>query len=217
MAKNPFFAKGKESTVYIKIEDLIYKAKGEIISNFQKDALFFFAKCSFKDLKTNKNPSSNQIYIQIYCNKDCKNYFKNFEESEINWFINRYDNSTYIPLNSFLPKTSPSLKNDFAPFIGVKEVKKANRGEINFKIFTNKKKNSFAYFHINIPTWLWKSDYFPYSFSNQSSCATHPCFKYIYTSPSFKKREIASGKEESINLIKDINISIEKRYLKVFR
>ncbi len=212
--KNPFFAKGKDSTIYIKTEDLIYKTKGEIISNFQKNALFFFAKCYFKDLNTNKTPSLNQGYIQIYCDKDCKNYFKNFEESEINWFINRYDSSTYFSVNSFLPKISPSLKDDFAFFTGVKEIKKANKGEIDFKIFTNKRRSAFAYFHVNIPSWLWKSDYFSYSFSNKSSCATHPCFKYIYTPPSFKQK---TYKKESMDLIKDINVSIEKKYLKVFR
>ncbi len=208
LPKNPFFT-NKESNITVTLKDTLTKAKGKIFAHIEKSALFFYAKTQTKDLKTDKNPSKNEILIEIYCKKDCDKYFKNFEEEEINWFINRKDNQTSLFSYDFVPKNSPFLNSD--PLnMKIQNIKTEN-GEIKFNILSKNSKSISAYFHINIPSWLWKSDYYGYSFEQNSSCAQHPCFKYLY----IKNSSANPSKNET--LLEDTNISVEKRYPKVFR
>ncbi len=213
--KNPFFVYGKDINISIKTNDNIFKeAKGEIFGNFYKKALFFYGKLETKDLKTDKNLSNHSAFVEIFCKKECDRYFQNFEENRINWFINRFDNQTF--LKSLIAKISPVMKDSFSYFVGIKNIKRAQKGEIKFQIFTNKNIKSLSFIHIDIPKWLWFGRYI-YSFSNDSSCANHPCFQYIYNPPFKKSFYLKSGEDKEKNFINDLNVSIEKKYLKVYR
>ncbi len=213
---NPFVVKGKECNISIDINDTKYPhAKGKIKKAFEKEALFYYARVETFDLKTDSNKTKNKIYIEVYCDKNCLG-FKNLEQRSIDWYINKNDGFSDNVL--FYPRISISYNDAVAPYCAVKNTNTA-KGVITFDVINTIQKDNSAYFHIDIPSWLWSSRYYDYGFDvPNSNCAKHPCFHYSFKNGSkTSSKEIKTGKYQGIDLLDDHNTSIKNRYLKVLR
>ncbi len=216
--KNPFFVRGKDCNISIEVEDGVYKsAKGKAFSKFDNEALFYYASFEVGDLKSDLKEVSHEAFIDVYCDKECDKYFKNFEERRINWFLNEDDNETSLDKTDFFPKPSVSMKDTVSPYVGIKEVEKADGGVVRFKVFSTSSESLSSYIHIKIPSWLWHGSYYDYNFSLDSDCSFHPCFLYIRSvNGKSGVKDIESGKYEE-TAGGEYNGTIKKRFLKVFR
>jgi len=214
--KNPLSVNGRDCNISFSIKDEKFESvKGKIFSDFEKKALFVYGRVETEDIKTDLNDTKHKIFIDVYCDKDCGKFFKNFEERSIGWFLNKDDNYTVI--SDFRPKPSPSLKDTVSPYVGIKNIEKAKEGVVKFSIFNTSLESLSSYIHIDIPSWLWHSPYYDYNYSLSSDCSSHPCFLYLY-SPLKKKdfKDIESGNYKGVDL-EEFNGSIKNRRLKVFR
>ena len=92
-------------------------------------------------------------------------------------------------------------------------------GVFNINVLNTTPLKGVYFLHLNISPWLW---YLPkgfgdeYNYTSSSSCLTHPCIKYEYRVGSSGYKVESGGEYKGVD-IKDINVSDNKRGIRLFR
>jgi len=209
---NPFTIKGSDINITIIVNDVVDNdVNGTITNNFDKNATFYYGRMVTKDIKTNKTPTNGEILFVVYST----NTLNSFEQYTSNWYINKYDNFT-----PFTPKAQKSRKysnsNDESRTSTISNIQPTN-GRATFDITANQTDKSFkAYYHIGTFNWLWYSKYKNYWFVNNTTCAQHPCFEYIFQSED-NTIGIKSGDYNGTKFENSFKSGIKKKAIKLLR
>ncbi len=213
--KNPITVNGNDANITIDIEDSINLTNGSKTITFSADATFYYGKVTIEDLQTMQNSASTKLYFEIYSTSN----LPDFIQSSTNWYINKYDNITNLNILDFKAKKDRTLLHDQSS-TSITNISSPNQGVVSIDI-TNLANNSYkAYYHVDIPSWLWKSKYSSYDFVDltNSSCSSHPCFEYIFISPlNSEDVGIKSGVFKGATFKNDFNSSVSKKAIKIMR
>lgn len=181
---------------------------------------FYYGRIRTKDITTNKQSVQNNIEVEIYDSNDSDSTHDNFHQNSLNWYHMQDDNYTIIP--EFIPQKYFSYnidENESHVILNPTDSVQMQVGSIFFGI-TNTWLNLYtnsAYVHVKIPKYLWVNNYEDYNDTNQSDCASHPCFKYTYIYNSNNPQNIKSGDFNGSSIGDDYNATRVKTGVKVFR
>ena len=98
----------------------------------------------------------------------------------------------------------------------------STNGIVTFDVSNSNSSSYKAYYHVDTPSWLWRSSYNSYDFTDgnsSSNCSSHPCFEYIFMTNSNQNSGVGirSGTFGGASFKNDFNSTITKKAIKVMR
>ncbi len=206
----PIMITGNDANLSMTVQDSIDTAvNGENSTLFAGAATFYFGKIVTEDVKTKEDLLSTQSFIQIYSSTN----LSGFAQITSHWYINKDDNIS--TLKAITAKEKRTFSSDTSSFTQAQNILNANKGKITYDLINSHDKTYKAFYHLDIPNWLWYSRYSDYNAS--SSCADHPCFTYIYESENANETGIKSGTYQGSTFATDLNTSIKRKAIKILR
>ena len=206
---NPIMIAGSDAKLSISVIDTIdTTVEGEKNSTFGGDATFYYGKIIPEDIKTAKNSVASQSLLEIYSDT----ILAGFERVTSNWYINKEDN--FSTIDTLTAKTKRTLSSDTNTYTSATNLQVANQGKITYDLTNTHDSTYKAFYHLDIPTWLWHSRYSDYNAS--SDCSQHPCFEYIYESDK-SATGITSGTFKGSHFDNDFNNTRERKAIKILR
>lgn len=182
-------------------------AKDENNATLSENKTFYYGRVSTKDITTNQQSITHPTYIEVYSTSKLGSW----KQDSINWYMMEDDS-----LSSFV---AIAPKSDFLYSSSNKTLSttpSTSSGVIDTTITNSWSSSGDAFIHLDIPEYLWYNRYSDYNATN--SCATHPCFRYIYKKQN-QKDGVNSGVFDGSSIVEDRNYTggYEKSGVKVFR
>lgn len=183
-------------------------AKDENNAKLDSTKRFYYGRVVAKDVTTNVQNMNHHATIEVYSTSA----LAGFNQDSINWYQMSDDNVSAFnlisPRTDFLFSSTPKA-------LTVTQTA-SNGGIIILNLVNNWINADSAYVHLDIPQYLWNNSYSEYNGTND--CATHPCFRYIYTN-SNKINGINSGTYDGNSVVNDRNYTgdYQKSGVKTFR
>ncbi len=179
---------------------------------------FYYGRVKTKDIITNQQSVQHSMEVEIYDTNESDSYHDNFHQNSLNWYHMQNDNYTII--TELIPQKYFSYnedENESHVILTPSNSLQIQGGDIYFDIGNNwlSLSTNTAYIHVKIPKYLWMNSYEDYNDSNQSDCASHPCFKYVYNTNN--QPNIKSGDFNGSSIGDDYNATKVKIGVKVFR
>ncbi len=220
VSKNPLLVDGTNSDINITTTDSIDSGvKGDILQTFENNATFYYGKIQTKDIKTAISPTTESLITEVYWDGSGSRVFPStFVQNTTSWYTNVDDDtiSTLID-GDFTPMNKRKIET---PLLGVTisvDSPNPTNGEIGYTITkSDTTKTQKVYYHVDIPIWLWYSRYEDYNFSTDSTCASHPCFEYIFEAEDTTSG-IKSGNFKGSKFDNNFDSKIEKKAIKLMR
>jgi len=211
--RNPFFVDGNDSNVSIDVEDNNHTdAKGSVVSDFDDNTTFYYARISTADKETTDNPIAHFSEVEVYDN-NASSYVSGFKQNSINWYANAKHSGAFVTLLE-IDATKKSTLNDVKFSISSFTT---DASKVKFEI-SNDTKDTYR-MHIKIKPWFW---YFPssigktYNEADGSDCTEHPCFEYMLKKEA-DSSGVKSGEFTGSNHDVKSRGKYEKTGVKVFR
>jgi len=211
--RNPFFVDGNDSNVSIDVEDNNHTdAKGSVVSDFDDNTTFYYARISTADKETTDNPIPHFSEVEVYDN-NASSYVSGFKQNSINWYANAKHSGAFVTLLE-IDATKKSTLNDVKFSISSFTT---DASKVKFEI-SNDTKDTYR-MHIKIKPWFW---YFPssigktYNEADGSDCTEHPCFEYMLKKEA-DSSGVKSGEFTGSNHDVKSRGKYEKTGVKVFR
>ncbi len=172
----PLVMQGANSQIEINVTDSIdTTVSGHKTETFSDSATFYYGRIVTDDLRTADTPVPHKVSFAVYST----NPLSGFDQYTQNWYINKLD--SFSSWQSIIPKINRSLSSNIQNSASISNEAGTLAGVKTFDLVANPANQAFkAFFHLDIPAWLWYSRYESYDFGATSSCATHPCFAYIF-------------------------------------
>jgi hypothetical protein len=210
--REPLLMQGSDAQLEISIDDSVDTAvTGDKNQTFSDGATFYYGRIITEDLRTAATPAPHKVSFAIYSSST----LSGFERYTQNWYINKEDNfsswQNAIPTinrkRNSTAQNSAAITNEMNTFEGVK----------TFDLTANPADQALnAFFHLDIPAWLWYSKYEAYDFGATSSCATHPCFAYIFDHDDLGSG-IASGDFKGASFDHNLTSTPKRKAVKLLR
>ena len=208
---DPFSISGSDTNFTIGITDHVdTSVEGNETTHFDGSATFYYGRVLTSDLRTSTTPTAHNIRFAVYATT----LLPGFEQYTQNWYINKYDDvSNWLAID---PKVSRKLDSDNQNSTTVSDVNITSAGVKNFNVNASGGEKFRAFYHLDIPTWLWYSRYEAYSHATDSTCAEHPCFTYIFDAVQ-DDTGIKSGDYKGVSFGNDFNSSVRRKAVKILR
>ncbi len=206
----PIMIDGGDANLSIQVSDIVdTTVRGEGTSLFSGDATFYYGKIVPEDIKTGEDSVPSKSLIEIYSTTN----LSGFKKETSRWYINKDDNiSTILGL---LAKESRSISSATSTYTSAQNILTADKGVIPYDLVNTHDNSYKAFYHLDIPNWLWHSQYSDYNAS--SNCSEHPCFEYIYESENTNITGIQSGVFKGSAFASDFNTSTKRKAIKLLR
>ena len=209
VTKNSFFMDGIDSDLNISVFDKVdANVTGSKIQTFDGNATFYYARVRSEDIKTSENMVSSKTFVQIYSSS----LLSGFQRATSSWYINKEDDFSIIALT---PKDKRVISSSNNIYTSATNLQVANGGSITYDITNTHDKSYKAYYHLDVPAWLWYSRYSDYDGS--SDCSEHPCFEYIFESEQNGIIGIRSGDFNGTRFENNFKSGAKKRAIKLMR
>ena len=212
VTREPLIMQGGNSQIQINIADNVdVSVEGNKTQAFAESAIFYYGRMITNDLRTADTPAPNKVSFAIYSTT----ILNGFERYTQNWYINKLDH--FSNWQSATPKTNRKLSSDTQSSASISNEAVTSEGIKSFDLVANPSDKAFkAFFHLDIPAWLWYSKYEGYDFGVTSSCASHPCFAYIFDHDD-QGVGIASGSFKGASFDHNITSTPKRKAVKLLR
>ncbi len=206
----PIMIDGSDANLSIQVTDVIdTNVTGKNSSLFTGDATFYYGKIVSEDIKTGENSVTGKSLVEIYSTTT----LTGFERETSRWYINKED--SFSTLLGLIAKESRNISSSTSSHTSMQNLTIANQGKISYDLINTYDDSYKAFYHLDIPNWLWHSRYNDYNAS--SNCSEHPCFEYIYESENTNTTGIKSGNLGSSSFANDFNTSTKRKAIKLLR
>ena len=188
----------------IAIDSIDHEVNASIEQTFNGDATFYYGKVIADDIKTGSVHVQATQKIEIYSQSP----LTGFEQESLLWYLNKKDNFSIIGYrdenNRKLSDTSTTNQT-------------VTNGKTSFTITANPTDKSYKkFYHLSIDPWLWYSKYEDYNFTNNNTCASHPCFQYIFEATK-KASGIKSGHFKGAVFDNNFTTAPKRKAVKILR
>ncbi len=186
-------------------------AKEEVNKSLNKSATFYYGRLKSADITTSSFEDNLELFIEVY-DKKSSLYTRDFNQTSLYWYkMDWHTLESFGRLNRIDTKEDILLSSDDVRMDVQKELQ---RGLYTLKLYKPFDSNE-SYIHLDISPWLWFSydKGAPYSYGPASSCANHPCVRYLYESE--KIGGVLSGEVRGV--VFEQNVTKKRRGVKVFR
>ncbi len=184
---------------------------GNTTTNFIGGAEFYYGRLKFEDLKTQKTSVKGGAYIEVYSTS----ILAGFKRNTASWYINKDDSFTLLEIVDFNPSKTMKL-NSASVNTQVVNLSSFSNALATFDVTTSETDSFKAYYHVDIPSWLWYSRYNDYNFTALSDCSWHPCFEYIFETMD-DGIGIKSGDFNGSEFENNFDSGIKKKAIKLMR
>jgi len=212
VTKEPITMQGVDSNIQISITDSIdSNISAAKTQTFGGNTSFYYGKVVTRDLRTAQTPTPHKVSFVLFSSTP----LSGFEHYTQNWYINKLDN--FSNWQQILPKISRKLNSSIQSAASIQNEASTSEGIKTFNLAADPADTSLkAFFHLDVPEWLWFSKYEDYNYSTTSTCASHPCFSYIYQINS-DKAAISSGDFKGASFDNNFTTNIERKAVKILR
>jgi hypothetical protein len=160
-------------------------------TSFAGNATFLYGRFRVSDVKTSDINTNIKVIHEIYSTLPMTGPYSTMKQNSASWYINRFI-TTELNSENYKPRSNRRLDStDYSSNTNIIIPPFPNNyirnGKATLGVTTSSTKSFKAYYHINIPTWLWYSKYEDYSFIANATCASHPCFEYIFQTENSDK------------------------------
>ncbi len=204
VTKNPISLDGANSDINITaIDSIDHEVNATKHQTFTGNATFYYGRVITKDIKTNKTDVNATQRVQIYSTTP----LTGFEQESLSWYLNKEDDFSdinYTDEDKRKLTTTATNQNS------------ATNGKATFTIGAGTDKSYKKFYHLSIDPWLWYSRYEDYNFTTDSTCASHPCFEYIYEAAN-NTIGIKSGNFKGASFDNNFTYTRKRKAIKIMR